>query len=58
MTEPGNVEPKWKALKRLEAEGRLKKFQERYDFYKQDRKTKRTEAFYMALKEFPPLVEP
>lgn len=50
-------EPKWKALQRLENEGRLELFQKLKLFYKTPKggTLRRDEAFYAALAKFPPL---
>lgn len=65
MTEPAEQEvrePKWKACRRLEAEGRYEAFKKRQahhkrEIYRKIGKFDKTEAFYAALKEFPPKVE-
>lgn len=59
-------EPKWKAVRRLEAEGRINQFREvqrsiRLELYKRKKspdelsRDTKTEAFYLALERFPPL---
>jgi hypothetical protein len=61
-----NREPKWKVVKRLEAEGRIDKFREvqrqiKLDLYKRKKSAGevvrdiKTESFYLAAERFPPL---
>lgn len=60
--------PKWKVVKRLEAEGRIDQFREvqrtiKLDLYKRKKLSNepvrdiKTESFYLALERFPPLTE-
>jgi hypothetical protein len=47
--------PKWKACERLKREGRLDDFRRRQGIVKKEKHVTVTEAFYLALFEFPPL---